>query len=94
MKNRFETKLNHVDIIINIESNKKLSKKVMENIYENIFDDNNILWQDDYTPYEYMNDINIRDTNNIISDIKCISTWGMVNGRENRIKMEFNVKYE
>ena len=93
MKNQFKTKLNYLDIIININSDKKLSIEEKEEIYNCIFDDKIILWHTDYTPYEFMNDIYVIKYDKLISDIKCFSTWGEVNGKEVRIKMEFEVKY-
>lgn len=93
MKNQFKTKLNHLDIIININSDNKLSSEEKEEIYNCMFDDKIILWHNDYTPYEFMNDIYVFKYDKLISDIKCYSTWGEVNGKEVRIKMEFEVKY-
>lgn len=93
MENQFKTKLNYLDIIININSDKKLNSEEKEEIYNCIFADKNILWHNDYTPYEFMNDIYVNKYDKLISDIKCISTWGEVNGKEVRIKMKFEVKY-
>ena len=92
MNNIYKTKLNHIDIIINIDCKERLKKEEKEMIYKKIFDDKNILWHNDYTPYEFMHDIKL-DNNKMISDIKCNSLWGEINGRETRVKMNFNVKY-
>ena len=93
MKNQFKTRVDYLDIIININSNKKLNKEEKEEIYNCIFADKNILWHNDYTPYEFMNDIHVNKYDKLISNIKRNSTWGEINGKEVRIKMEFEVKY-
>ena len=93
MENIFKKQVNHCEVIIHIESKEKLSPEEQEKIYEYIFQDRNILWTDDYTPYEYMMCIETEDKK-VIKDIKCYSTWGNVEGREKRIKTEFYVKYE
>ena len=91
MINKFKTKVNYLDIIININSDSKLNSEEKEEIYNCIFADKNILWHNDYTPYEFMNDIYVMKFDKMISNIKCYSTWGEVNGKEVRIKMEFEV---
>ena len=93
MENIFKRQVNHLEVIIHIESKEELSQEEQEKIYEYIFQDKNILWTDDYTPYEYMMDIKTED-NKTLKDIKCYSTWGNVEECERRIKMEFYVKYE
>lgn len=93
MKNIFKIQHNHLEVIIHIESENKLPAEEQQTIYEAIFQDKNILWHDDYTPYEYMMDVKTPN-NKTIKDIKCYSTWGDVAGCEVRIKTEFYVKYE
>ena len=90
MENIFKRQTNHLKVILHIESNNELTQEEQQNIYNYIFQDKNILWTDDYTPYEYMIDIKTPDDKKI-SDIKCYSTWGDVAGYERRIKMEFYV---
>lgn len=92
METIFTTQTNHLKVILHIESKEELSPEEQEKIYEYIFQDKNILWHDDYTPYEYMIDIKTPEDKKI-SDIKCYSTWGDVAGYERRIKMEFYVNY-